>query len=48
MVKSKKGGWIYITFFGAVMALFIGILVYVYHESKLANPVILDEKGRPR
>lgn len=48
MQKAKSGGWRYIAMFGAIMALFIGILLYVYHEAKLANPVILDEKGRPR
>lgn len=35
-------------FLAAVILLFIGILVYVYVEAKKANPVILDEKGRPR
>lgn len=35
-------------FLALVMALFIGILVYVWIESGKANPVILDEKGRPR
>jgi len=35
-------------FLGLVMLLFIGILVYVYMETKKANPVILDEKGNPR
>lgn len=48
MKTNKKGGWIYPAFFGCIVLLFIGIMVYVYHESKLANPVILDEKGRPR
>ncbi len=30
-----------------VMALFIGILVYVWVESKRAHPVLLDERGNP-
>ncbi len=30
-----------------VMALFIGILVYVWVESKRANPILLDEHGHP-
>ncbi len=32
----------------AVMALFIGILIYVWIETKKANPVMLDERGRVR
>jgi hypothetical protein len=35
-------------FLALVIALFIGILVYVWVEAGKANPVILDEKGRPR
>ncbi len=30
-----------------VMVLFIGILIVVYVISKQANPIILDEKGKP-
>jgi hypothetical protein len=29
------------------MVLFIGILVTVYFVAKNANPIFLDEKGRP-
>jgi len=35
-------------FLAFVFALFIGILVYVWVGSSEANPVILDERGRPR
>ncbi len=35
-------------FLALVMALFIGILIYVWIEAKKANPVMLDEKGNPR
>jgi hypothetical protein len=35
-------------FLSLVMLLFIGILIYVAIESDKANPVMLDEKGRPR
>ncbi|HUB89741.1 MAG TPA: hypothetical protein VMA74_08420 [Dyella sp.] len=28
-------------------ALFIGILIYVYILTKQANPIMLDEHGRP-
>ena len=31
---------------GFVFVLFIGILVYVYMESKKLSPVMLDEKGQ--
>ena len=35
-------------FLGAVTLLFIGLLVYTWVGAEQANPVILDEKGRPR
>lgn len=31
---------------GFVFVLFVGILVYVYMETKKLNPVLLDEKGQ--
>ncbi len=31
----------------AIMVLFIGILIAVYFVAKNANPIFLDEKGRP-
>lgn len=34
-------------FLAFVFALFIGVLVFVYWGAKQANPVILDEKGKP-
>jgi hypothetical protein len=33
--------------FALVIALFIGILVGVYFVARNANPVMLDEHGRP-
>lgn len=33
--------------FGLVMTLFIGILIAVYFVARSANPVMLDEHGRP-
>jgi hypothetical protein len=33
--------------FGLVMTLFLGILVAVYFVARSANPVMLDEHGRP-
>ena len=44
----KKSGLFFQVFLGCVMLLFISILVFAYHEAKLANPVMLDEKGHPR
>ncbi|MEZ5355663.1 MAG: hypothetical protein R2762_23765 [Bryobacteraceae bacterium] len=35
-------------FLGLVFLLFNAILVFVYLGAKQANPVMLDEKGRPR
>ncbi len=32
---------------GAVMALFVGILVVAYVAARHANPVMLDLQGRP-
>jgi hypothetical protein len=43
----RRRGW-FPAFLGFVIALFIGLLVYVYFGATRANPVILDEKGRPR
>lgn len=37
----------YKVFFGFVMSVFIGILMFAYVESKKANPIMLDEKGQP-
>lgn len=34
-------------FFGFVMALFIGILIFAYVVTKQANPIYLDQQGRP-
>jgi uncharacterized membrane protein YraQ (UPF0718 family) len=44
---SEKQGVILRIFLGAIMALFIGILVAVYFVAKQANPIFLDEKGKP-
>jgi hypothetical protein len=35
-------------FLGAVIVLFIGILVTCYYISRQADPVILDERGHVR
>jgi hypothetical protein len=44
---TKPRGVFLIYFLGMVMMLFIGILIYVWIEAKKANPVMLDDKGRP-
>ncbi|HZT32206.1 MAG TPA: hypothetical protein VFA33_20125 [Bryobacteraceae bacterium] len=44
--KSRPAPLVYVL--AAVMALFIGILIYAWIEAKKANPVMLDEQGRPR
>ncbi|MBS1793325.1 MAG: hypothetical protein JSS81_05695 [Acidobacteria bacterium] len=45
--EKKKHAAIWQLLFGVIMALFIGILIAVYVIAKKANPIILDEKGRP-
>lgn len=34
-------------FLGFVFLLFVSLLVFVYLGARQANPVILDEKGKP-
>jgi hypothetical protein len=43
----KKGHPVLLYVLPLVMTLFIGILVLVYFISTQANPIILDEKGKP-
>ena len=45
---KNRGGAVYQLILGGIMLLFIGIMVYVYHGAKQANPIMLDEQGRPR
>ena len=44
-MKTQRTAFL-VYFLGFVMVLFIGILVYVWMETKKAHPVMLDEKGR--
>jgi uncharacterized protein YneF (UPF0154 family) len=44
---SKPRGALLIYVLVTVMALFIGILIFVWVAAKRANPVMLDENGRP-
>jgi hypothetical protein len=34
-------------FLSFVFALFVGVLIFVYIETKAANPILLDEKSHP-
>ncbi len=47
MTDRKRGGGFFLGLFGLVGLLFCGILVAVYVISKKANPVMLDDQGRP-
>jgi len=44
-MAARTGGGVYKLLFGAVSALFIGILVFTWLAVKRANPVMLDERG---
>lgn len=44
---SLKQGKILTFLLGLVFVLFIGILVTTYIIAKRANPILLDETGRP-
>jgi len=44
---SKPRGAFLLYFLVTIMALFIGILIFVWVVTKKANPVMLDEKGHP-
>lgn len=44
--KAKQGTLLQIAL-GGIMVLFIAIMVTVYFIAKQANPIFLDEKGRP-
>lgn len=44
---AEKQGVILRLFLAFIFVLFIGILVMTYFVSKRANPILLDERGRP-
>ncbi len=44
---SRKQGTILVTLLSLIGVLFIGILVTTYLVARHANPVILDEHGKP-
>lgn len=45
--RKPKQSSVLLVVLGLVMVLFIGILIFVYVVSKRANPVLLDETGKP-
>jgi len=45
-MTKPRGGFLHY-FLMLVMALFITILIFVWVVTKRANPVMLDEHGRP-
>lgn len=47
-MAAPKSSHVFPAFLGLVVALFIGILLYTWHEADAANPVILDERGNVR
>lgn len=48
MSAARKNHTYFPWFLGGVMLLFIGIMIYVYQGANEANPIMLDEHGRPR
>ncbi|MEZ5307085.1 MAG: hypothetical protein R2684_08065 [Pyrinomonadaceae bacterium] len=44
---TKNQGKILQAFLALIVVIFIGILIGVYLIAKKANPIILDEKGKP-
>lgn len=45
---NRRQGHILQIVLGGIMLLFIAIMIGVYLIAKQANPVILDEKGKPK
>jgi len=48
MTTKKQGAAFFPVLFGLISLVFIGILIYVYRSARQANPVMLDEQGRPK
>ena len=44
--QARKGVPVLVPFLAVVSAIFIGILIWAYVETKKANPQMLDEHGR--
>jgi hypothetical protein len=48
MKSDRKSSAFFPIFFALIMLFFCGVLVFAYYESKLANPIMLDESGHVR
>jgi preprotein translocase subunit SecG len=48
MSDAKKGGRAFLVMFWLMGLLFVTILGVVYVISKKANPIMLDDQGRPQ
>ena len=48
MAEGRKGGGPYLAMFGIISLLFITILIVAYHFTRKANPVMLDDQGKPQ
>ncbi|MBP1771373.1 MAG: hypothetical protein H6P99_536 [Holophagaceae bacterium] len=48
MTIRTRGTVFFPLLFGMISLLFVSILVLAYHFSKKANPVMLDDQGRPQ
>ena len=48
MSEPKKGGGAFLTMFWLIGTLFVVILCVAYYLTRKANPIMLDEQGRPQ
>jgi hypothetical protein len=48
MAETKKGGGAYLAMFGIIGLLFITILIVAYSITRKANPIMLDDQGKPQ
>ena len=48
MTEHKRGGAFFPMLFGGISLLFIAILIVAFFIAKKANPVMLDDQGRPQ
>ena len=48
MSEPKKSGTPFLAMFGVIGLLFITILIVAYYFTRKANPIMLDDQGRPQ
>jgi len=48
MTERKQGAAFFPMLFGGISLLFIAILIVAFFIAKKANPVMLDDQGRPQ